>query len=901
MPGRGTPLVGRERELSLLRAFLDDAAGRTPLSNALVIVGDAGVGKTALAEAASHHAAERGMRLLRASGVQFEAEVGFASLHQLLSPLLADRARLPAAHRRALGVALGVDQGLPDRLALVDAVIALVAGSDSSPVLVVIDDAQWLDRASAAVLAAVARRLTGTAIRLLAVVRSEEDSVFDDAGLDEVLVGPLDETASASLVASAFPGLAPREVRAVLAEAQGNPLALIELPSGEAAAEPSSARTSVGRRLRLAFERRIDALPAPTREQLLQAALDGSGDLFPAPARFGLEPAERARLVRIHPVTRSAEFRHPLIRSTVVELATDDERRSAHRALADRHPAGSERRAWHLASAAPAPDEEIARLLEDSAMRSKTRGDPVGAISLLLRSAELSPAHDDSHRRAMFATYLGADVTGDLVNPQLPALPLDGRSHTVATAVAAAAYMVNIGGDADTIHRILLDALRTVPKPVTTWDEPLAEIVYVLMANGSFGSRADLVAGYWQAIDELGLEPPQSLQLMGHTFLEPAPHAREWLPVLDEAIAAIDDEFDTAQAARLGIASMYVDRLQACRPALWRVIDHGRAGGAVASAIKAFALLGFDGVLTGDWDGALRIADEGLEYTDRHHYRLLGGFLKYSQAMIAAARGDEGTARGIAADLASWGAPNRIGFVMQLSAHVNALADLTRGDFDAGYGHLREVCSPETVPSYKPAALWMLFDLVEAAVRAGRMDEATAHTADIRASGVADLSPRLALVAAGAEALVAAPDDMASAFERALALPGANGWPFLHARIRLAYGERLRRLKSRSESRRQLTAAADLFESLGATPWAARARSELRAAGWVAETPSAQVLTPQEQEIAELAATGLTNKQIAERLFLSPRTVAAHLYHAFPKLGVTSRAGLRDALAPQHS
>ncbi|MDQ4501560.1 AAA family ATPase [Sinomonas sp. ASV322] len=902
MPGRGSPpLVGRERELRLLHAFVDEAAVD---GGARVIAGEAGVGKTALADSAADYAAGRGMRVLRAAGVEFEAEVGFAGLHQLLAPLLTELAGLNPTYRRALAVTLGIEDGpAPDRLTLVNSLVALLTGASDAPVLVVVDDAHWLDQASASALATLARRLKGNQVAFIAAVRSEEPSLFHQAGIDEIAVAPLDDPSAEMLMATIFPRLPQRAVRTVLGEAQGNPLALIELPVplGDDSPEPPIARTPVGRRLRQHFERLIGTLPAATRAQLLHAALDGSGDVFPAASAPDLGPAERAGLVRIHPLTRGVQFRHPLTRSSVVELATDEERRIAHRELADRYPADSERHAWHLAAAAIAPDEQIARLLEDAALRSKRRGDPVGAIGLLMRSAELSPGQDDHHRRAMFATYLGADVTGDLVNPRIPAVSEGGRSHTVATAVAAAAYMVNSGGDADAIHRVLLSALRSVPKPLAEWNEPLAEIVYVLMANGSFGSRADLVADYWNALDELGLEPPENLQLLGHTFLESATRAQEWLPVLDAAIAAIDDEFDTARAARLGIASMYVDRTAACRPALWRLVDHGRAGGAIASAIKAFALLGFDAVLTGDWDAALRIADEGLNYTDRHHYRLLGGFLRYAQAMVAAARGDDELARRIATELVSWGAPNRIGFVLQLSAHVSAVAALTRGDYKVAYGHVLEVCSPETLPSYKPAALWMLFDLVESAVRAGRMENARAHVADICAAHVAKISPRLALVTAGAEALVATGDDVTRAFEAALALPGAIGWPFLVARIRLGYGERLRRMKSTSEARRQLMMAAEAFDSLRAVPWAARARGELRATGWVVESPAAQALTPQEREIAALAAAGLTNKQIGERLYLSPRTVSAHLYHLFPKLGVTSRAALRDALREQRS
>ncbi len=564
--------------------------------------------------------------------------------------------------------------------------------------------------------------------------------------------------------------------------------------------------------------------------------------------------------------------------------------------MAGRHPAGSERRARHLAEAAAAPDERIAQLLEEAALRTKGRGDPVGAIGLLLRAAELSPGPEDHHRRAMFATYLGADVTGDLTDPRALVAERGGQGHSVAAAVAAAAYMVNSGGDIDTIHRLLLGALRNAGRPVAAWDAPLGEIVYVLQANCSFGSRAELVDDYRAALDRLGLDPPEILALLGDTFLEPARRAGPSLPLLDEAIAGIGEQADHAHAVRLGIAAMYVDRTAGCRDALWRVVEHGRDGGAVASAIKAFALLGFDSVLTGDWDGVLQLAEEGLAFTTRHHYRLLGGFLRYDRAMVAAARGDRESVRQLTDDLVAWAAPNRIAFVLQLAAHAKAVDALGNGEFETAYRHAAGICAPGTVPAHKPAALWVLLDLVEAAVRAGRTAEARAHAADLRRSGVADLSPRLALVTAGATGMTAPAGSFREAFDTALATPGASRWPFAQARIQLAYAERLRRAKSTAEARRLLTNALDTFERLGAAPWAARTRAELRATGTPTTHPPAGPLTPQEHEIASLAAAGLTNKQIGERLNLSPRTVSSHLYHLFPKLGITSRAALRDAL-----
>lgn len=896
----GGRLVGRARELGVLYDFVDAAASD---GGALLVVGEAGVGKTSVVDAAAAHAATLGTRVLRGSGVEFEAEVSFAGLHQLVAPLVAELAVLPPDARRAIEVAVGLAEGLaPRRLTLTNALLALLseaAGPDS--VLVVVDDLQWLDRASATLFGILARRLGGSRIGLLGVVRTGEGGVFEDAGLAEIAIGPLGDDDAATLLTEAFPKLPPRAARQVITEAQGNPLALIELPAplGPIATEAPHDRTPVGRRLRSTFARRIEGLPAETRARLLLAALDGTGAPFPATSVGELQPAERARLIRVDPVTRDIRFRHPLTRSAVVGLSTEDERRRAHRRLAERHPADSERRARHLAEATSAPDEKIAQLLEQAAQKTKGRGDPIGAIALLLRAAELSPEPDDHHRRAMFATYLGADVTGDLTDPRALVAERGGQGHTVATAVAAAAYMLNSGGDTDTIHRLLLGALRGVDRPIGTWDTQLTEIVYVLQANCAFGSRAELTDDYRAALDRLGVEPPRILSLLGGTFLEPTRRAGPLLPPLDEAIAGIGEQTDHAHTARLGIAALYVDRIPGCRDALWRVVEHGRAGGAVAAAIKALVLLGFDGVLNGDWNGVQQLTEEGLAVTTRHHYRLLGGCLRYDRAMVAAARGDRESVRSIADDLTAWAAPNRIGFVLQLATHARAVDALSNGEFETAYRHAVEICAPGTVPAHKPAALWVLLDLVEAAVRSGRTAEARAHVADIHRSGIAGLSPRLAMITAGATGMAAPAASFREAFDTALATPGASRWPFAQARIRLAYAERLRRARSAAESRHQLTNALDTFERLGATPWAARARAELRASGTPTTHPATgptAPLTPQEREIATLAAAGLTNKQIGERLYLSPRTVSSHLYNLFPKLGITSRAALRDAL-----
>lgn len=896
-------LIGRDRELAQLSSFTADSAVH---GEALLIVGDAGIGKTVLLTAAAEAAAAAGTRVLRCAGVEFEATVSFAALHQLLYPLQDELPRLSAAHRRALTVGLGLADGpTPDQLALANAVRALlIRASTDRPVLLVVDDLQWIDRVSALVLGMVARRLRGTRVGLVAAVRTGEDSFFESEGLCEIEVGPLGDEAASALLVGHYPDLPTRSRHRFLAEAQGNPLALVELPRARSTHRAPGV-TRVGRRLHTLFTRRIESLPAQSRRQLLVAALAGdepsTAILSDANGTKDLEPAEQQRLVRIDPDTHRLLFRHPLIRAAVVELATHEQLRQAHHVLAQQFPQDSERHARHLSQATVDPDEHVAGLLERTATRTLRRGDPVGAIGLLLRAAELSPRPEDRNRRVMVAAYLGADVTGDLAEARrLVEGAEQGSDGSPAAVVAATALMLNGGGDIDTIHQLLVNAIKGAHNPSDAADLAVVEALYVLQATCVFGSRAGLAADFHAALDRLDPEPPEFLVLLGSTFMLPARLARSTIGRLDTAIARIGDQTDHAYIVRIAIAAIYVDRLAGCRAALEQVVAHGRAGGAVTSAIEAFALLGYDAVMSGEWDRVQQLTSEGLHLAERHGYRLLGGLLHFQQAYVAAARGDSESVKALANEMIRWAAPNRINLILHYATHARALDELGRGDFEAAYQHAAAMCRPDTVPDHAPHTLWMILDLVEAAVRTGRIVEATQHVTEIVDAEIAAISPRLALTVAGAEALIATPDTYRDRFEEALATPGADRWPFLQARIQLAYGERLRRARLTTAARAYLTTALDIFDRLAATPWIDRARNELRATGHTITPPATpspiDTLTPQQREIALLAASGLTNKQIGERLFLSPRTVSTHLYQLFPKLGVTSRAALRDAL-----
>ena len=886
----------------------------------LLLSGEPGVGKTALLDAAASEAAVPGLRVLRAGGAEFEADISFSGLNQLLLPLLEDLSRLDGSPRDALSVALGFTEGPPaGRLTVASAVLALLRQAASArPLLLVVDDLQWLDRSTAAVLGRVTRRLASAPVGFLAASRSGEEGFFERGDLPRHEIRPLDQAAAAALIEARFPALAERVRQRLLAEAQGNPLALLELPAAlsgpqRTAAQPLPAILPLSRRLQALFASRVSDLPAPARRLLLLAVLEGTGDLGKLRAAVAgpgectdLAAAERAGLVRMDGGSGRLAFRHPLTRAVIMELSASDERRAAHRTLAGQLADQPERRAWHLAEAAVEPDERIADLLDKAAQRILRRGDAVGAVATLLRAAELSPRRADRSRRMALAAYIGADVLGDLksalqlLDDARRADPGIGRS--LAAAVAAAHALLNGDGDVDTAHRLLIGAISSQAGRLDTSDAAFIEALHTLLLACSFGGRPELWEPFYAALPP---EPPTVLYLWTHTFADPAHAAVPALGALDDAIARLAEEADPVQIVRIAIAADYVDRLAGCREALWRVIRDGREGGAVASAIDAMMRLCFDAFRAGQWDEARRLAGEGLGLCQAHGYRMLAWLLQYGQALLAAACGDYDTAEQLTDEITRWAGP-RGGRAMQAYAcHARTLAAMGRGDFERAYQHAAAVSPAGVFASHVPHALRVAFDLVESAVRTGRHAEAAAHVAMMREIGLADISPRLALIVTGAAA-VAAPDREAMPlFAQALAIPGAADWPFDLARIQLAYGERLRRVRATTQARQQLSAALHIFRRLDARPWQARTENELRAAGQVPETREARgtaagivPLTSQEYEVAMLAAAGLTNKQIGERLFLSHRTVAAHLYQAFPKLGVASRAALREVLPP---
>ena len=653
MPTTASELFGRGRELGLIEAFI----ARTAVGGgALMLFGEPDVGKTVLLDAAAVTAAAAGVRVVRAAGVEFEADLPFSGLHQLLLPLHEEFSQLNPAHRDTLNAALGFGESItPDRLVISNATLTVLQHSAAArPVLLIVDDLPWLDRASAAVLGSVARRLSGSRAGLLAASRTGQGGFLESAGLPELELQPLDQEAASGLLSARFPALRADVRQRVLAEARGNPLALLELAPalsgpGAAGLPGLPAVVPMSRRLQAVFASQVEQLPAPSRQLLLLAALDGTGDLRilralgePADGLSDLAAAERAQLVRIDGNTHRLAFRHLLIRSAVVELSTEAERRQAHQQLAGLFAEQPDRRAWHLAAAALEPDEHVAALLEAAAHRILRRGDAVGAVTALLRAAELSPDGADRSCRLALAAYIGADVTGELRRaPQLlaaarradPDLDLD---KSLQAAVTAAFVMINGDGDVDTAHRLVLDAIenQTVDRASRT---AMEEALHTLLRVCYFGGRAKLWEPFYGALARLGPPVPTDLYLSAKTLSDPLRLAAPVLGQLDAAIQALADESDPTRIVRLAFAGIFVDRVGTCRQALWRVVGDGRSGGAVGSATTALILLSLDDFLTGRWDRAEQLVDEGLKLSETHGYWSLGG--RHVKALLAAARG----------------------------------------------------------------------------------------------------------------------------------------------------------------------------------------------------------------------------------------------------------------------
>ncbi|MFC7722248.1 AAA family ATPase [Nonomuraea recticatena] len=909
-------LQGRPDEMAIINRLLEGA--RNGMSGALVLRGEAGIGKTALLDHAVEAAGD--LRVLRGAGIESESGLPFAGLHLLLKGTLDRIGALPQRQAQALRGAFGMAAVLDgDRFLVGLGVLTLLADlADERPVLCVIDDAHWLDSASAEALLFAARRLEAEGVVMLFGARDVHAPSFAAPGVAELRLAGLAPEVAARLLAEHAADL-PRYARdRILQEARGNPLALLELPAaqreGQFAAEPYAVRVpSTFSRIQQTFADRIATLPEATQTLLLVAAAEEGGDpatVFAAAGRLGagladLEPAENKRLLVM--TDERLVFRHPLIRTAAYRSATVSHRLAVHRALAEVLEGG--RRAWHLAAASTGPDEQVAAELERHAQSARERGGHAAVAAAYERAARLSADPRERGRRLAHAARAAADA-GQL---DRAAILADDAAALIADPVARAmvakfrADLADERSSATFAHQFLAEAacavaghepdlaadllFSAVERAWTVGDftavRAAADQALRLRLAGA--PRIGELAGHIAALS--GAEPEARLNGTGDGAAEAALAVRL---LLDRDLSAYPRGL--RESAKITWWELLLGDYRAAHDQAVSLERESRAQGAIGVLPRALMLLARTQLWRGAHRDARANAAEGLRIAHDIGQTHNLVFLRAVLAHLAAIEGDQERCGELTAQIMAHGtAPGHT-----RATAITALLDLSLGRHDAALERLFEAVQGPN----KLVTVHSLPDLAEAAIRAGQPD--CAHDAARRYAGWAHHTahPWAHAIAARCQAMLNGGDD---AWARAVHLHRhQHDPPFERARTHLLYGEWLRRQQRKTDARSPLRSALEVFEQLGAKPWAERTGAELRATGESLPSRTQNLdllsrLTPQELQVAKLAATGLSNRDIAAQLFLSPRTVGYHLYNAYPKLGVTSRGELPALLNPARS
>ncbi|MFC4504801.1 MULTISPECIES: ATP-binding protein [Streptomyces] len=909
-PGECAGLLGRGTECARIDEAI--AAARAGESRVLVVWGPPGAGKSALLEYAE--ASMASMRVLRATGVESEMELPYATLHQLCSPLFERLRRLPAPQRDVLETVFGMQAGTrPDRFLVGLAVLSLLSdASEGRPLLCVVDDAQWMDLASAQVLGFVARRLLAESIVLLFGTRRPGPELL---GLPELEVTGLGEADAHALLNSVTHARLDQHIRdRIVAESRGNPLALLELPRGLTVTRMAGGlgllhAEALPGQIEQSFLNRIQELPEQTRLLLLIAAAEPVGDpdvVRRAGERLGvpLATALAGGTDGLLAIGGRVTFRHPLVRSAVYRSATEEDRRAVHLALAEvTDPLGApDRRAWHLASAAAGPDEAVAAELERSADRAQARGGVAAAAAFLQRSATLT---DDPLRRAdrMLAAAEAGLQTGELddVRRLLSAVSagsLDGFQQGRAGVLRGHVAFAS-GGGSDAVV-LLVDAAGRLQSAdprlsretyLTAWGMAVSvadqdtlmavsRAVRNLPSPSSPGPLDLLLDGFALLVTDGRAAAAPTLRRAAKVLIDiPAPDVLRWGWVATGVSSAVWDDED--------MRAIYARQVQVVRDA-----------GALRELPYHLSSLSYALSWAGDFEGAAAAIAE----SDTVATATGNPLPPYPALRLLSLQGRETeTAELIAATLQGAAAS---GFGMGTSAAQWAAAVLYNGL--GRYTEVTQAARSAARVSEPWISTWLLPELVEAATRSNEPDlardaldrlvEATQPFSTDFAGGIE--ARTRALVADGTGA-----DDL---YREAVERLGRTRLRPELARAHLLYGEWLRRKRKRGEARNHLRRAYEMFESIGMEAFAERARRELLATGETvrkrkSEASSSDELTPQEKQIALLVRDGLSNPEVGARLFLSPRTVEWHLRKIFTKLSITSRRQLRDGLPGDES
>lgn len=877
-------LIGRAAELDWLIGRLDEGGG------SLVVRGDPGVGKSALLDAARREAEARGWRILRTDGTPGERRLPLAALHRLLQPALADVEMLVDQERRALRGAFGLaDTPAPEIFRIGLATLNLLTElATTAPLLVTVEDSHWLDRPSAEVLAFVARRIDADPVLLLASARPAGDDLLAAAAGAALELSALSDADAAALLRATAGDLTPAQRDAVLGAAEGNPLALLELPRGLRSGHGPDGELPVTDRLERAFAGRLSELPSATRQLVLIAALSGDDQIETILAAAGAEPGDLAPAVKSGLLDRDdgvVRFHHPLVRSAIRRAAPLDRRLAAHAALAAVDGVSPDRRAWHRANATLGTDESVAADLESAAGRALGRGAIADAIGALERAAELTPAPARRARRLLRAAELAADLGQ---SPAYELEPLTGVDRLRVEALMETGDHDLAGGEAR------VDELLAIAERARGAGHDELTRRFLLLAglrcwNVDYGGAPERrVLG---AIERLAGDDTDPQIVVARAYAMPLEQGATVRALVEQPAA------DPPGLHLLGHAAACVGAFGEAYTLCGAAADGLREEGRLALLAQALRLRAWAALRTSRWDAAAEAASESARLGAETRQPLVQADALSALAMLSGLRGDPERAEALAAEaeqLAQRSANQVTLATIQAGRAIAAAGDGRPGDaFDA---QVRVFLAGDPAHQ-RMQACWALGSLTEYAVLSGREDSARGELAKLEAR--LDGSPPIGgtLVAwRYARALLAAPAD---ADERFAEAAGACDWPFEVARVRLAYGAWLRRRRRVAEAREALRLARDAFDRLDARGWGERTRSELRAAGEESTRRAPEQwdeLTPQEMQIARMVAQGLSNKEIAQRLYVSHRTVASHLYRMFPKLGVTSRAQIARAV-----
>ncbi|HSD01249.1 MAG TPA: AAA family ATPase [Gaiellales bacterium] len=900
-------LIGRHAEQEELGALIK--AVRASRSGVLVLRGEPGVGKSALLAELAEQA--EGMLVIRATGVEAESELPFAGVHQLVWPLMERLDEIPPRQAAALRGAIGLDAPAGDDRFLIGAAVLslLAAAAESSPVLALVDDAHLLDPESADALAFAARRLHAEPVALVFTVR-DDAAAFAGAGLPELRIGGLDETAAPDLLAERSGSLSPEVRRQLVAIAGGNPLALLELPTGLsedqlAGRSPLGDALPVTRTIEAAFLDRMRGVSQEGRSLMLLAAADDTAEpavIVRAAAALGadtsaLDEIEGTGLVEFG--EREVRFRHPLVRSVVYQGATLTERQRAHLALCDAldDPEHADRRVWHRAAATLGADDELADELERSADAAMRRGGHMGASAALARAAEFTSDAEARARRlaaAATAAWLGGRPEAAIASLE-PARRLVSDPLTRADIEHLRAQIELQRGTPARAHEILMAAAEEI-LPADAGRAGAMLVQAGEAANFAGDLQGEIAAGRLaqRLRAETGDRSLEVTMMAGVADLLEG-RAADGAALLTEAIAQASASDNPRRFSWAGSCAFYLGDIGAATAYWGRFVDEARGQGAIALLAVALAYRASGEASEGRFASAVVTASEGLRLAEETGQANAAAFHRAVLARGAARCGREEECRTQAAAVFAVARERGLGIHAGHALLALGELELAAGRPAESLIHFETLWHAGPGAGSVSAKLFGMPDLVEAAYRAERIEtarEALAFYEDwvtsTRSRFELPLLERCrGLLEPGAAAV--------ERFDEALRLQSDAERPFERARTELVYGEALRRRREPKRARDHLRVALELFEQLGAAGWCERARSELRASGETArkrDPSTIDQLTPQELQIARAVATGSSNKQVAAQLFLSPRTIEFHLRHVFAKLGITSRSQL---------